>query len=1180
MASTLYSQIGFQALEVTSFTEYTNGNKTGDIDGDGDKDIVSFGFSGIDWYQNNFPQDGFMPKKNVTTIPGTNYITSIEITDFDGDGDLDILGSEFYYDKLFFIPNIDGHGTFGPLQLLRTIDQIRLVKHIDMDNDGDKDLLYEAYGSTTQFIGYYENTNQTTNNYTVLHIVNDQYMNVDHDIHIVDIDNDGYPDVFYSFITSLQWIKNNGAAGFSALLPISTLENTYYSFDAGDIDNDGDADVVGYVDSNVGVKKIICHKYLGNSTFGPEVAIRQNLTEIKAVHLSDINNDNKLDIIVAIRNTNISEYLSDLVWYRNNGGTLSFTTMPVLDTKLMQVGQIATFDLNNDAIKDIITCSYSHRTTTYQNNGSGTFTTPKYPAAANKVASCAIAADMDGDGDTDVVTTSYDEGKIYWYKNTDNVYGNQIVISHDVSSAKKVAVADMDGDDDLDVVCISGNSDSGFTDKVTWYKNLGLGTFGPQINIPIGTYDSPDGLALFDVDGDGDKDIVTSLDNWPATGDKIVWYANDGSGNLSTAQIITTGPDGVTALKFADMDNDGLMDLVCASSADSKIGWYKNLNGLGSFGLQQLITSAASYVSDVAIADLDNDGDNDVAYVANGSIDDLLWQPNLGAGTFGATRIINSNIDVNGALTLVAADIDNDADIDIMVGEATKVTWSENLYGQANFEPPKLISSNVTNASSSQVIDADNDGDGDLLVAAKGNDKLFWFKNQGINQNTIKGTVRLDTEGNGCGPNDAKVPNIIVATTDGTTTLATLTFRNEYAGQYRLYTGEGNFETSIMSTIPTYYALNPTSHSSSFVGFGNIDTADFCIEPTGVINDLSICLYPLDEVRPGFNTSYQLVYKNVGTTTLTGQANLQYDNTKMQFLNATSAVTGQTANTLSFAFTDLAPLETRTVTLNFHISPPPTANIGNTIAFTATVTPVANDYTPQDNERTFTQTLIGSYDPNDITCLEGDQVLVADADKFLHYVIRFQNTGTASAINIKVQQLLDQKLDWTTLQLEGVSHNVRTTITNGSLVTFMFNNIKLPNSAANEAGSHGYILYKIKPKAATIVLDDVVQATANIYFDFNPPVITNTAATTYVNTLGIDSFDTTAIAVYPNPASTQLKVSSTDTIKRLQVYTIVGSCVLEESNSDTITIETLETGAYLLSVTTAKGTITKKFIKQ
>lgn len=213
--STLYSQISLQEQEVTSYTDSSRENRTADIDNDGDKDIVTFGSSNIDWYENNFPAQGFKPKQNITTLSGSAFIVSIEISDFDGDGDLDVLGADSFGDKLFLHTNLDGQGTFSAMQVLKTIDAIQFVKHIDMDKDGDKDLVCKSIG-----IGYYENTNQA-NNYSVFHVINNQPINVRHNIQINDFNNDGYPDIFYKFDTSLQWIKNNAAVTFSPLTVIS-----------------------------------------------------------------------------------------------------------------------------------------------------------------------------------------------------------------------------------------------------------------------------------------------------------------------------------------------------------------------------------------------------------------------------------------------------------------------------------------------------------------------------------------------------------------------------------------------------------------------------------------------------------------------------------------------------------------------------------------------------------------------------------------------------------------------------------------------------------------------------------------------------------------------------------------------------------------------------------------------
>lgn len=165
-----FSQISFNNKEITSFSEGVKCK--GDIDGDGDIDIVSLNFNSLDLYKNKFPEDGFSPKQ-ILSNDQFSVVTFLDLSDFDNDGDLDILVSDKVTDKVFWYQNLNGQGVFGTKQILKTIDMVGLVRHIDMDNDGDKDLLYVAgdgwnYGYQ---IAYFENTN-LPNNYTILHSVN------------------------------------------------------------------------------------------------------------------------------------------------------------------------------------------------------------------------------------------------------------------------------------------------------------------------------------------------------------------------------------------------------------------------------------------------------------------------------------------------------------------------------------------------------------------------------------------------------------------------------------------------------------------------------------------------------------------------------------------------------------------------------------------------------------------------------------------------------------------------------------------------------------------------------------------------------------------------------------------------------------------------------------------------
>src|SRR5690606_17379263 len=98
-------------------------------------------------------------------------------------------------------------------------------------------------------------------------------------------------------------------------------------------------------------------------------------------------------------------------------------------------------------------------------------------------------------------------------------------------------------------------------------------------------------------------------------------------------------------------------------------------------------------------------------------------------------------------------------------------------------------------------------------------------------------------------------------------------------------------------------------------------------------------------------------------------------------------------------------------------------------------------------------------------------------------IVRFQNTGTASAINVRILDTLHPKLDWNTLVPITASHDYYVHTFNGNQVEFIFEDINLPHEAENEPESHGFIAYKIKPKI-DVQVGDIISGDARIYFDF------------------------------------------------------------------------------------------------
>ncbi len=321
----------------------------------------------------------------------------------------------------------------------------------------------------------------------------------------------------------------------------------------------------------------------------------------------------------------------------------------------------------------------------------------------------------------------------------------------------------------------------------------------------------------------------------------------------------------------------------------------------------------------------------------------------------------------------------------------------------------------------------------------------------------------------------------------------------EVTGIYNHYFYKGIYSVTPYFPYP-YFNINPASATVAFDTANSLTaTRDFCIQPNGIHNDLEISFLPSwPPARPGFDAAYTLLYKNRGTTTLSGNVQVNFDNGKMNFVNASSPVTTQSTGQLIWNYNNLQPFESKTIQVTFNLLPPTVNNIGDTINFLAAITPNTADETPYDNSFILPQRIIGSYDPNDKQCLEGSKLNISKIGDYLHYQIRFQNEGTDTAFNIVVADTLSNKYDWNSFEYLGSSHTADVKLTNNKL-EFIFQNIKLPHKAINEPASHGWVAFKIKPKAS-VVVGDSLNNKAAIYFDFNFPIITNTATTVVTNT--------------------------------------------------------------------------------
>ncbi|MBL7886665.1 MAG: hypothetical protein JNJ52_07955, partial [Flavobacterium sp.] len=327
--------------------------------------------------------------------------------------------------------------------------------------------------------------------------------------------------------------------------------------------------------------------------------------------------------------------------------------------------------------------------------------------------------------------------------------------------------------------------------------------------------------------------------------------------------------------------------------------------------------------------------------------------------------------------------------------------------------------------------------------------------------NTINGTITMDINNNGCDATDYHPTNLKMTINDGFNSGAT--FSNN--GNYSFYTQSGSFVLTPQFQNP-YFTVSPVNATLNFPNLdGSTQTQNFCITPNGIHNDVDITIIPSIPPRPGFDSFYQLVYKNKGNQVLSGVINFTFDDAVQDFVSSTPNVATQSTNNLSWNYSNLLPFETRIIDLVLNVNGPmetPPVNIDDILYFTSSISPFSGDATAEDNTFDFNQTVVGSFDPNDKTCLEGATIPITKVGDYLHYLIRFQNSGTAPAENIVVKDMIDTtKFDLASLQLTSTSHPQVTRIT-GNKVEFIFENIQLPAEQDDEPGSHGYVAFKIR----------------------------------------------------------------------------------------------------------------------
>ncbi|MDA3816649.1 MAG: T9SS type A sorting domain-containing protein [Prolixibacteraceae bacterium] len=462
--------------------------------------------------------------------------------------------------------------------------------------------------------------------------------------------------------------------------------------------------------------------------FALSVSAQNNVLFASALNASstysaDLDGDGDMDVLSA------SSDDDKIAWYENTDGAGTFSAQKVITTDADRARSVYAADLDGDGDMDVLSASYwDDKIAWYENlDGAGTFSAQKVITTEANGAGSVYAADLDGDGDKDVLSASENDAKIAWYENLDGAgtFSTQNIITTNADGAMSVYAADLDGDGDKDVL-----SASCWDDKIAWYENLGGGGSFSSQNVVSGFKEIIDSNVVgagsvyaADLDGDGDMDVLSAS----SSDDKIAWYENlDGADTFSDQKVITTNAAGASSVYAADLDGDGDKDVLSTSENDAKIAWYENLDGAGTFSAQKVIATDEYVGYDVYAADLDGDGDTDV--LGSETHGNLGWYENLnGEGDFSSSNTIDD--EVWGLESVYASDLDNDGDLDVLAisREMSRLNWYENSNGNGVFSDRKIIDHEY-GLTSLFVADLDGDGDTDVLSASD-EGEIAWYEN-------------------------------------------------------------------------------------------------------------------------------------------------------------------------------------------------------------------------------------------------------------------------------------------------------------------------------------------------------------------------------------------------------------------------------------------------------------------
>jgi uncharacterized repeat protein (TIGR01451 family) len=460
-----------------------------------------------------------------------------------------------------------------------------------------------------------------------------------------------------------------------------------------------------------------------------------------------------------------------------------------------------------------------------------------------------------------------------------------------------------------------------------------------------------------------------------------------------------------------------------------------------------------------------------------------------------------------------------------------------------------------------------------------------------LNTNQINYAIYIDRNNNGSiDATDTAFSDCFIELNDGNSTSVYKPYNNAFLqkdGTYIKYLLAGNYTSKLISYNQTlkYYDVEPISKNTIFTtDTRGIDSITFRLTPKPNIEDLQVSIIPTIGARPGFTTSYKIIAKNVGTKMMY-LTTVKFVKDSLQTFTDSTTYTLD-GDTLFWQIDSLSLLEQREISVSVLNAIPPTLNANDTLHLAAVIYPMENDSFVQDNYASLNQVVRNSVDPNDKIETHGGTIpfsAVQNRD-YLYYTIRFQNTGNSYATRIVITDTLTENADTSTLEFLSSSVPFVMNVVNRKYITWTAASTYLPDSTSDESNSHGYISFRIKPKAGLLPNDEMTNR-ASIVFDYNAAISTNTCTTKIIEQriLSVKNNEIKSISLFPNPTNGNVQLNMNLIQNKnytLRIININGNILSSQNikgnsgeNNISIDLSNYANGLYFIQVSDETGNL-------